>query len=101
MSSSKLNVQCTFAGCTKYFETEKLMRRHKEEDPDHHYCKKCKLDFEDWEALKTHKVLEMIPWLEGRKGHNEHESPKHIVCEFCSEDFKSFKGREIHRENVS
>ena len=101
MSSNKLNVQCTYPDCTKYFETEKEMKRHKLDEPEHNYCKKCDVDCKDWEHLTQHKVEAMLPWLDGRMKHNHDESPMHIVCEFCGIDFKSFGGRKKHRETVS
>lgn len=66
------------------------MKRHKKDDPDHFYCKKCNVDCEDWNDLKAHKVAAMAPWVEGRMKGNKDESPMHIVCEFCGMDFKSF-----------
>lgn len=102
MDSPKLNVQCTYEDCGKYFETEKLMKRHKKDDPEHFYCKKCDVDCEDWDDLTRHKVVLMEPWLGGRpKDKTRDDCPEHIVCEFCGEDFKSFGGRKKHREIVS
>ena len=101
MDSDKLNVQCTYPDCTKYFATEKEMKYHKVAEPQHYYCKKCNTDCKDWNDLTHHKVIAMLPWLEGRMRHNPDECPRHIVCEFCGMDFKSFGGRKKHREQVS
>lgn len=101
MTSSKLNFKCTYKHCTKYFETEKLMKRHKRDDPDHFYCKKCDIDCKDWNDLTKHKVAMMSPWLGSRVKHDKDNSPPHIVCEFCGQDFKTFEGRKDHRRLVS
>jgi len=90
-------VECTYSDCQKHFATEKLMKAHKLEDPSHNYCKRCDLDFQDWEDFTEHKVNMMAPWLSGRSRPDASESPKHIVCEFCGQDFKSFGGRRLHR----
>lgn len=92
--------ECTYDGCAKSFDTEKEMKRHKLDAPEHDYCKKCGVDCKDWDDLTQHKVDKMAPFLEGKK-RNSGESPAHIVCEFCGEDFKSFGGRERHRKQVS
>ena len=102
MDSDKLNVQCTYEDCSKWFETEKLMKKHKKDDPAHAYCKRCDVDCLDWEDLTRHKAELMQPWLEGKmKDRGPDEHPVHITCEFCGEDFKSFGGRKLHREQVS
>lgn len=100
MDSNKLNVQCTYADCSKYFETEQDMKYHKTSAPEHDYCKKCDVDCLDFEDLTQHKVSAMQPFLEGRMRHNKDVSPAHIVCEFCGMDFKSFGGRDKHRKTV-
>ena len=94
-------IRCTYSTCMKHFDTEKEMKRHKDHDPEHFYCKKCDVDCEDDIELKLHKVAAMAPWVEGRMKGNKEESPKHIVCEFCGRDFQSFGGRKLHREQVS
>lgn len=94
-------IKCTYAKCSKRFDTEKEMKYHKLDEPDHFYCKKCDFDGKDDQELKLHKVATMQPWVEGRMKQNKDESPKHIVCEFCGMDFKSFGGRRIHRDQVS
>ena len=100
MESKKLKVKCTYGDCMMHFPTEKEMKRHKRDSPDHHYCKKCDVDCESWEALTKHKVDAMWPWLDGRMKGNKDEQPQHIVCEFCGADFKSFGGRKRHRDHV-
>lgn len=119
MDSDKLNVQCTYPRCSKWFETENDMKYHKKSDPEHFYCKKCNVDCEDWDDLTQHKVKAMEPWLDGRMKHRkdedepkywkdeddpkhseEKDGPMHIVCEFCGMDFKSFGGRKAHRKQV-
>lgn len=37
--------KCTFENCDKVFKNAKDLRRHKIDDLDHDYCKKCDLDF--------------------------------------------------------
>lgn len=93
--------ECTYAGCQKRFDTIKEMKRHKVNEPEHNFCKKCDVDCDDWEALTQHKVDAMTPWLEGSMRHHKEESPNHIVCEWCGMDFKSFGGRKIHIAQVS
>ena len=88
-------VECTYGNCSKRFNTVKEMKRHKLDEPEHNYCKKCDVDCECWEDLTLHKVEAMLPWLSGKA--NTDEAPIHIVCEFCGEDFKSFGGRKRHR----
>ncbi|KAK3697855.1 hypothetical protein LTR37_017246 [Vermiconidia calcicola] len=100
MDSNKLNVQCTYPDCSKYFETEQDMKYHKKSAPEHDYCKKCDVDCLDFDDLTQHKVSAMQPFLEGRMRHNKDVSPAHIVCEFCGMDFKSFGGRDKHRKTI-
>ena len=99
-TSPKLKFKCTYDECTKRFETEKEMKRHKANEPEHAYCKKCNVDCDDWEHLVQHKVDAMQPWVQGKLKRNKGTSPVHICCEFCGEDFKSFGGRKIHRMDV-
>ncbi|KAF2165236.1 hypothetical protein M409DRAFT_67484 [Zasmidium cellare ATCC 36951] len=93
-------VKCTHSDCEKLFETDKEMRRHKRDNPQHFYCYKCDVDCEDWEDLTRHKVDMMAPFLERRVIATDDNKPKHIVCEFCGEDFKSFGGRKLHRQQA-
>ena len=72
--------ECTYAGCQKRFDTIKEMKRHKVNESEHNFCKKCDVDCDDWEALTQHKVDAMIPWLEGSMRHHKEESPNHIVA---------------------
>ncbi|KAK4633818.1 hypothetical protein CLAFUR0_03718 [Fulvia fulva] len=104
--------------CEKLFATEKDMKHHKHNEPDHFFCKKCdridtkkreaapnacppkkpgQFDFEDWDAFTMHKVDAMAPFIEGRQKPTDDNPPAHIACEFCGEDFKSFGGRKRHR----
>nr|POF14090.1 hypothetical protein CFP56_03114 [Quercus suber] len=106
-------VKCTYPQCHQHFATEKDMKKHKQDNPEHSYCRKCNMDCEDWEALLQHKIDAMSPWLEGKMmqyardtaaaedDKNNLPAPKHIVCEFCGADFKSFGGRKRHRAQVS
>ncbi|KYG41345.1 hypothetical protein M433DRAFT_8022 [Acidomyces richmondensis BFW] len=92
-------IECTKADCHQRFHTVKDMKRHKVNDPDHFYCKKCNVDCKDWVALTQHKVSVMAPWLDPRAKHPDDErGPLHITCEFCGMDFQSFGGRRSHRE---
>jgi len=92
-------IKCTKPNCHQRFHTVKNMKRHKVDDPNHFYCKKCNVDCEDWVALTQHKVSMMAPWLDPRMKHAADEKgPLHITCEFCGMDFQSFGGRRVHRE---
>lgn len=93
-------VKCTYGHCSMRFDTEREMKYHKKNDPEHFYCKRCNVDCVDFEDLTQHKVDMMRPWLE-KQTRPAGESPQHIVCEFCGKDFKSFGGRKLHREQVS
>lgn len=89
-------VPCSYTDCQHRFPSVALMKAHKVNDPEHFYCKKCNMDFADWQALTEHKVTMMAPFLEGRVRIRD-EKPVHIVCEFCGEGFRSFDGRKRHR----
>lgn len=93
-------IRCTKPDCEMLFATEKQMRKHKRDDPEHFYCYKCDVDCDDWEDLTRHKVDMMAPYIERRIIATPDDMPKHIVCEFCGEDFKSIGGRKLHRETV-
>ena len=95
-------VPCTIEGCYQSFDSDKQMRYHKRDDPDHFYCYKCNVDIEPqtWAAFVEHKVEAMAPWIECRKDRRPEGSPQHLVCEFCGEDFKSLGGRLRHRDMV-
>ena len=97
-------VPCSYATfpikCQHRFPDKQSMIAHKISDPTHFYCKRCKVDCEDWQSLVDHKVDMMAPFIEGRKKIRD-EKPMHIVCEFCGEDYKSFDGRKRHRAMVS
>ena len=77
-------VKCTYADCMKTFPTEKDMRRHKINAPEHEYCNRCNTDCEDFKHLLRHKAI----------------SRRHIACAICGEDFRSAGGREIHVQQV-
>lgn len=93
-------IKCSYDDCEQRFETLKGMQRHKKYDANHHYCKRCDIDFDSWEELKAHKIEDMAPFVEGKKEPTPEHMPKHIVCEFCGMDFKSFGGRKIHRDQM-
>lgn len=93
-------IKCSYEDCEQRFETLKGMQRHKKYDANHHYCKRCDIDFDSWEELKAHKIEDMAPFVEGKKEPTPEHMPKHIVCEFCGMDFKSFGGRKIHRDQM-
>ncbi|KAI9794947.1 MAG: hypothetical protein M1833_007321 [Piccolia ochrophora] len=75
---------CTFPQCMATFDSERLLKNHKINNPDHVYCKICDLDFVDDDMLLIHKI----------------ESEKHITCIVCSEDFRSMGGRDLHYEQM-
>ncbi|KAK4692966.1 hypothetical protein P7C71_g4336, partial [Lecanoromycetidae sp. Uapishka_2] len=70
---------CTYEECTRGFLKERDMKRHKDED--HEWCRVCNKDFEDDEALLSHKI----------------DSERHICCPKCGEDFRSEAGRDRHQ----
>jgi len=74
---------CTYEKCRFGFESSKLLKKHKMDQ--HDYCKKCDMDFEDFQKHLDHKV----------------GSPNHITCPVCGEDFKSSGGRDAHILAVS
>ena len=95
------SIKCTYPACQKRFDSEKEMKYHKRDDPEHDYCKKCNVDCDDWEGYLQHKIDAMTPWLDKRTQPTEGVQPMHIVCEFCGADFKSWGARKTHRERVS
>lgn len=74
---------CPWETCALGFETLKLLKKHKLDR--HDYCKKCDLDFNDFQHHLDHKI----------------GSPNHITCPVCGEDFKSSGGRDAHIRAVS
>jgi hypothetical protein len=74
---------CTYPKCPFGFESSKLLKKHKLDQ--HDYCKKCDMDFGDFQEHLDHKV----------------GSPNHITCPVCGEDFKSSGGRDTHIIAVS
>ncbi|KPI38527.1 uncharacterized protein AB675_4291 [Cyphellophora attinorum] len=75
--------KCTFENCDKVFENAKDLRRHKVNDINHHYCKKCDLDF----ASDTQHIIHRIA-----------TPSKHITCPLCATDFKVRAGLDRHCE---
>ncbi|KAK4553939.1 hypothetical protein LTR86_009115 [Recurvomyces mirabilis] len=95
----KKRVQCTYPDCIAEFDDQAAMKKHKKHDPDHDYCKKCDIDFVDFEAFTQHKVS-MMDAFQRNKYREKDERPVHITCEFCGEDFESFGGRRLHRQQM-
>lgn len=83
--SSQRNVPCTFDDCPHLFRTIYEMKRHKESDPEHEYCSRCDMDFEDDMRFLVHKL----------------RGEKHIACPVCGLDFRSEGGRDGHIRQVS
>ncbi|KAF2015050.1 hypothetical protein BU24DRAFT_482563 [Aaosphaeria arxii CBS 175.79] len=77
-------IPCTYEDCDLFFRTEKEMKRHKKNAPEHDYCAVCNEDFEDDNALSMHKVVR--PDM-----HN-------LACRVCGQEFKSNKGLQRHIE---
>ena len=73
---------CTYIDCTLGFENEKAMKKHKEKE--HHYCRLCDEDCNDFDELLNHKL------------YNE----EHICCCVCGQDFHSESGRDRHERQV-
>jgi len=95
-------IKCTYGNCRETFSSEKLVKEHKVNARDHHYCKRCDHDADSWETLLEHKVKEMQPYLFGIKTLTKDDKKNgirimHIVCEFCGEEFKAWTAREKHR----
>lgn len=78
-------IKCTYEDCFKHFKTELAMKKHKEKDPDHFYCKRCNVDCEDDTEFLIHQII----------------SPKHIACPTCGAEFEGDSARDIHVEVVS
>ncbi|KAK3680198.1 hypothetical protein LTR78_000575 [Recurvomyces mirabilis] len=96
---TRKRVQCTYSDCIAEFDDQAAMNKHKKHDPDHDYCKKCDIDFDDFEAFTQHKVS-MMDAFQRIKYREKDERPAHITCEFCGEDFESFGGRRLHRQQM-
>ncbi|KAL9624086.1 MAG: hypothetical protein Q9160_001608 [Pyrenula sp. 1 TL-2023] len=54
--TATMEISCTFTDCIRRFSSEKEMIRHKVDDPDHEYCKRCKLDFDTEEEMFMHVI---------------------------------------------
>ncbi|KAK4894477.1 hypothetical protein LTR27_007363 [Elasticomyces elasticus] len=93
-------IECTYKNCMKRFDTIEEMKGHKRYADEHDYCKKCDIDFPDWEALHQHKVTEMDTYFRNRFDLPASVHPAHITCEFCGQDFRSFGGRKAHRAQI-
>ena len=74
---------CPYEDCKVGFDTIKLLNMHKEDRHDR--CKKCNLDFKNFQEYLDHKI----------------QSPEHITCPVCGQDFKSSGGRDNHVLAVS
>lgn len=83
--SFQSSVPCTFDGCSRRFMSVKEMKKHKEIDPEHEYCTKCDIDFEDETRFLIHKI----------------QDGKHIACPVCGIEFRSEGGRDGHIRQVS
>ncbi|BDD55272.1 hypothetical protein MAP00_000810 [Monascus purpureus] len=83
-------VRCTYSDCPEVFASVREMKAHKIRDPEHDYCRRCDLDFEDEERLLLHKL----------KMNTIEQRNDHIACPICGVDFKSDGGRAFHiRQN--
>jgi hypothetical protein len=80
-------IKCSYEDCFRHFKSEEAMRKHKEKDPDHFYCKRCDFDAEDDVSYLIHQI-------EGSNG-------KHICCPVCGEEFEGTSGRDLHVQVVS
>lgn len=69
---------CPYDNCLLGFDNITALIRHKTER--HDYCKKCSMDFKDFQDYLNHKI----------------ESSEHITCPVCGEDFRSSGGRDKH-----
>lgn len=83
--SFQRNVPCTFDDCPRRFSSVEEMKKHKDNEPEHEYCRRCDLDFEDEVRFLIHKI---------RDG-------KHIACPVCGIEFRSEGGRDGHIRQVS
>ncbi|KAF1945915.1 hypothetical protein EJ02DRAFT_509057 [Clathrospora elynae] len=77
-------VKCTYEDCDMSFDTEKIMRRHKEHSDEHDYCKRCDEDFDSFEDYAMHKIVR--PDTHGK------------ACRVCGDEFKSESGLKRHIE---
>jgi hypothetical protein len=69
---------CTYADCSLSFNDEDDRAAHK--DMEHDYCRRCNVDFPNYETLLKHKI----------------ESVKHVVCPICGMEFGTVSGRDQH-----
>ncbi|KAF2239037.1 hypothetical protein EV356DRAFT_573064 [Viridothelium virens] len=75
-------ILCTYLNCNEVFEDETMMKRHKVSSNNHDYCRKCDIDFPDYDSHLSHRV----------------ESDKHITCDRCGQDFGSKSGLTRHKK---
>lgn len=90
VQSSPSMVRCTYSDCPEVFASVREMKAHKIRDPEHDYCRRCDLDFEDEERLLLHKL----------KMNTIEQRDDHIACPICGIDFKSDGGRAFHIRQV-
>ncbi|KAG0131747.1 hypothetical protein HOY82DRAFT_645746 [Tuber indicum] len=73
--------------CDLNFMTDNALHRHMRDGNGegdarkHYYCVKCRVDFDDEEGLKGHKM----------------ESSEHMVCDECSREFDVLGALEFHQ----
>lgn len=79
--------KCTFKDCHQYFDSVKSMRSHKKYSDEHEYCSRCDEDFDDFDELAYHKIVQ--PAMHGK------------ACRVCGDEFKSDSGLRRHIELVS
>ncbi|KAL9096840.1 MAG: hypothetical protein Q9165_000804 [Trypethelium subeluteriae] len=77
-------ILCTYLNCNQVFEDEIMMKKHKISCSNHDYCRKCDLDFPDYDSHLSHRV----------------ESDAHITCDRCGQDFGSDSGLNRHKKQV-
>jgi len=70
-----------------WFDSEKAMKRHKEQSDEHDYCKKCDQDFDDWDEWAQHKAFRP----------DTHDK----ACRICGQEFKTTSGLKRHIDLAS
>lgn len=78
-------VRCTYIDCPQAFNSIREMKSHKDNFPEHHYCKRCDEDFHNEESFMIHKL----------------KSTKHVTCPICGMEFNSEGGRDAHIRQAS
>ncbi|PLN79119.1 hypothetical protein BDW42DRAFT_195406 [Aspergillus taichungensis] len=79
-ASAPGKVRCTYIDCPQAFNSIREMKIHKDDFPEHHYCKRCDEDFHNEESFMIHKL----------------KSTKHVTCPVCGMEFNSEGGRDGH-----